>query len=156
MGYFEKREFSSIPTAEVLKKPKSQSEKMIPTQGGKHCCWQEMEKRQHQAPPVHSKQAKVSKSCGYFQKSKFSSIPTAEVSKKAKNAFPPSMGIKQKHASHAAWGSQFLFCQHPSRENAHSNNCTPHDIVPISCFWAPQKSNISLEGLNNAKKHNFI
>ena len=93
MGYFEKRKFSSIPTAEVLKKPKSQSEKMIPTQGGKHCCWQGMEKRQHHAPPVHSKQAKVSKSCGHFQKSKFSSIPTAEVSKKT------------KMHSHRTWGS---------------------------------------------------
>ena len=126
MGYFEKRKFSSIPTAEVLKKRKSQSKKMIPTQGGKHCCWQGMEKTQHHAPPVHSKQAKVSKSCGHFLKSKFSSIPTAEVSKKAKNAFPPSMGIKQKHASHAAWESQFRLFQTLSRENAKNETRNLH------------------------------
>ena len=50
------------------------------------------------------------------------------------NAFPPSMGIKQKYASHRAWGSQFQLFEHPPSENDKSEKRTLQALTAIAAF----------------------
>ena len=105
--------------------------------------------KQHKTCSVHSleKTPKVNESLGIFQKWMFSTRITAEVLKKPQNALPPSMGIKQKYASHRAWGSQFQLFEHPPSENTRSEKGTLQALMAIAGFWQTRNSNMALEGL---------
>ena len=126
---------------------KGQIQNVIPTQGGKHM-FASMQKK-HKTCSAHSleKTSKVNESFGNFQKWMFSTSITAEVLKKLQNAFPPSMGIKQKYASHRAWGSQFQLFEHPPSENGKSEKRTLQALTAIAAFWQTRNSNMVLEGL---------
>ena len=87
----------------------------------------------------------------FFQKSMFCSSLTAEGLQNTKNAFPPSMGITKKNASHRAWGWHFSLLQHPYRENANSDNCSLQHLMLNWYIWNIKNSNIPLEVLKKSK-----
>ena len=64
-------------------------------------------------------------------------------------ASPRSAGITTKCGSHAAWGLQIAFSEHPQRERASYEAGLLQELMPGMRFCNQQNSNVSLRVSSN-------